>query len=250
MSTLTTPRPAHVQAMSTRLVGPIRYPLAVRLYDSWWIGRRDADPQLAHTPARGEQPSASLRALDAVRGERCEREWMSAELRAASLIDRRTGLTRMAEALRAQIDEWTTQIEEQGAVSPEDLAHVPKTEAHLDPAQRTARRQREAAARVAPLVSVRDAARRELAGIPRELADIDGKLTTLFDSLRARVTAITHYYERRCNTLIRGYLRRAPGDADHPLNTRIPLRRPAWADAPNPWVPTAATPTINEEPEK
>lgn len=241
MSTHTSTPPVHVAAMSASYARPIRYSPLTRLYDSWWIGRRDADQQLAHIPVGDEQPSASLRALSAKHGEKCERERMSAVLIAAPLIDRRTTLTRRREALRAQVGEWTAQIDRQSMASPEDLASTPRTEAHLDPAQRAARRRREAAARVAPLVSMRDAARRELAGVPLELADIDGRLTTLFESLHARVASLTFHYERRSQTVARGYLRRVPGDAEHPLNARTALRSPAWAEGPNPWLDTTAT---------
>lgn len=251
----TTPPPVHVLAMSAPYARPLRYSPFTRFYDSRWIGRRDADQQLAHTPADGEQPSASLRALSAKHRERCERERMSAVLIAAPLIDRRTTLFRKRDALQmqidewnAQIDEWNTQIDLQGTATAPELASVLKTEAHLEPSQRAARREREASARVAPLVSMRDAAqrelagmRRELAGIPLDLTDIDGRLTTLFESLQARVATLTFHYERRSQAVARGYLRRAPGDAEHPLNTRNALRAPDWATAPNPWLNVATT---------
>lgn len=254
MGNTTTP-PVHIQAMSAPYAHPLRYSPFTRFYDSRWIGRRDADQQLAHTPTGGEQPSASLRALSAKHRERCERERMGAVLIAAPLIDRRTTLFRRREALQTQIDEWNTQIDEwstqidqQGTATTSELAGIQKTEAHLDPSQRAARRQREASARVAPLVGMRDAARRELvsmrrelAGIPLELADVEGRLTTLFESLQARIASLTFHYERRAQTVTRGYLRRTPADADHPLNTRNALRAPDWASAPNPWLDVAAT---------
>lgn len=251
----TTKSPVHVQAMSAPYSRPLRYSVFTRFYDSRWIGRRDADQQLAHTPAAGEQPSASLRALSAKHRERCERERMGAVLIAAPLIDRRTTLFRKRDALQmqidewnTQIDEWNTQIDEQGTATADELASVRKTEAHMDTSQRAARRQREASTRVAPLVSMRAAAqrelvgmRRELAGIPLELADIDGRLTTLFESLQARVATLTFHYERRSQAVARGYLRRTPADAEHPLNTRSALRVPDWASAPNPWLDVTAT---------
>lgn len=237
MKTHTSPQTAaHVSAMRAPLVTSIPYSPAVRFYDSWWIGRRDADPQLAHGTARDEQPSASLRALDAKLRERCEHERLSAVRIAASTIDNRTSLVRRDAVLRRMIDAWTEQIEQERVVDPAQIGHTAKTEAHLDAAQREGRRQREAAARVAPLVNKRAAACSELDAIQYELADIEGQLTTLFEALQARVAALAHHYERRCSTQIRGYLRRAPGDADHPLNTRVALHVPEWAAGPNPWL--------------
>lgn len=228
--------PVHIQAMSTPLVAPIRYWAPVRFYDSWWIGRRDADPALAHAPYGEEQPSASLRTLEAVFRERAERERMSAVRKAAQLIDRRAALVLAEDPLQQQIEDLGAEVDERNTSNPEALAHIAKTEAHLDPAQREGRRRREAAARVAPLIAQREAARRELTAKRLERADIEAQLGTLYESLRARVNALAHYYERRCNTLVRGYLRRAPGDAQHPLNARTPLRLPAWATEPNPWL--------------
>lgn len=239
MSDTITPS-VHVQAMGTAYARPLRYSTLTRLYDSRWIGRRDADQQLAHTPADGGQPSASLRAISAKHRERCERERMNAVLIAAPLIDRRTSLVRRRDGLLVQVDEWTAQIEQQGAPGAGKAASVHKTEAHLDPAQQAARRERESAARIAPLTRMRDAARHELAGIPLELADIEGRLTTLFESLQARVGTLTFHYERRAQTIARGYLRRTPGDAEHPLNTRESLRPPTWASGPNPWLDATA----------
>lgn len=240
MSDTTTPS-VHIQAMGTAYSRPLRYSTLTRIYDSRWIGRRDADQQLAHTPAEGEQPSASLRAISAKHRERCERERMSAVLIAAPLIDRCATLVRRRNGLLAQVDEWITQIDQHSAPGTGEAAPVHKTEAHLDPTQQAARRERESAARIAPLARKRDAARHELADIPMELADIEGRLTTLFESLQARVGTLTFHYERRAQTIARGYLRRTPGDAEHPLNTRDALRPPAWASEPNPWLHASAS---------
>lgn len=232
--------PVHIEAMKTPFVSPIRYPWLLQAYDAVWYGRRDARPKLAHEPHDGRQPSASLRRLDAMLQERCEIERRYAVNIAASILDRRQYLMRSRTALLREREELDARIEEMAATSARPTGHVPKAESHLTEAQRSARRGREAAAQIAPLIADRTRVGDALTASALESADLEGRLSTLWESLQAKVTALAFHYERRCSTQVRGYLRRTPAGADHPLNTRAPLRPPTWATQPNPWLPAEA----------
>jgi hypothetical protein len=227
--------------MRTPLLPSIRYPWLLQAYDSVWLGRRDANRELAHEPHDGFQPSASLRRFDAALQERCETERRSGVNIAAPLLDRREYLARSRDALRRQLVDVTVRIEEFGRPAVEPPGQVRASEAHLSVEQRAGRRARELAGLIAPLRAERDRVAHALDAGEIEIADIEGRLRTLWESIQAKVSALGSYYERRCSTLVRGYLRRTPAGADHPLNTRTPVRPPAWAFGPNPWITPAVT---------
>ncbi|WP_125131163.1 hypothetical protein [Microbacterium sp. 10M-3C3] len=233
---------AHHAALRAPLSAPLAYPLRLRLYDGFVVGRRDADTSLAHEPVSGRQPSASLRRLDAELGERCERELWQATAQAAPLIDRRGEILHALPALRAQVDALRARIEAGSASSDAELNRVSATEAHLAPAVVRARRQREAAARLAAPRAQLAALEARIGALEGERAQLEGWLTTLFDGLVTRARALANLYERRAGTLVRSYLRRTPApDAHrHPLNARAPFAPPAWSSGPNPWLSSAA----------
>ncbi len=238
---MTEPSARHA-ALHAPLWAPLPYPLRLRLYDGFVVGRRDADTSLAHEPVSGRQPSASLRRLDAELGERCERELWEATGHAAPMIDRRSEILRTLPVLRDQTDVLRAHIEHDSTPSEAELSRVSATEAHLAPGVVRARRQREAASRLAAPRAQLAALSARIDALESEKAQLEGWLTTLFDGLVTRARALANLYERRAGTLVRSYLRRTPSpDAHrHPLNTRPPFAPPAWAYGPNPWlVPTS-----------
>ena len=228
---------SHYAAMNTPLSPPIPYPFLLRMRDAWFIGRRDAQKTLAHEMIGDAQPSASLRGLAAELSTRCEWELLEAVRIAGPLIDEHREHLRVIASLTLQIAADAVEIEAASVTDPAAYDRVPQSEAHLTPQQRTERRDRETRAAVAPLVARRSATMGQLSARRLREAEIAGNLTTLFEALQARVASLTNHYERRAANQIRAYLRRAPGDADHPLNRRIAFTAPAWASGPNPWLP-------------
>lgn len=241
---------AHRAALRAPLSPSLSYPLRLRLYDGFIVGRRDADTSLAHEPVAGRQPSASLRRLDAELSERCERELWEATGHAAPLIDRRGEILRALPALRAQADLLRGRIEHDSTPSEVDLNRVSATEAHLAPEVVRARRQREAAARLSAPRTQLAVLTAHIDALETEKAQLEGWLTTLFDGLATRARALANLYERRAGTLVRSYLRRTPApDAHrHPLNMRTPFTPPAWAAGSNPWLAAPIAPAPTSQP--
>lgn len=228
----------HRTAMSAPLARPLPYPFVQRLRDAWFIGRRDAPKELAHESTDDVQPSASLRGLAAELAARCEWERHEALRIASPLIDEHREHRQVITSLTRQIAEDEVNIATASITEPTAYDRVPQNEAHLTPMQRKERRDRETRKAVAPLIArhranVAQAQAREL-----KSAELAGTLSTLFEALQTRVTTLANHYERRAANQVRGYLRRVPGNADHPLNQRAALRAPAWASEPNPWLTT------------
>lgn len=228
----------HLTALNARFAKEIPYRLWTRVRDGWFVGRRDADADLAHAVPFGDQPSASLRELVAIHQQRCELELLAATRTAAVLLDRRRELALRQSDLAVEHADLARQLASQRQVPADALAAVPRAEAHLTPEQRVGRRAREHAARLAPLVARLTRVEHDQAAAHAALAELDGKLTTLFEGLQSRVAALTRYYERRCAHQIRAYLRRSPAvdGATHPLNTRAQVTEPEWATGSNPWL--------------
>ena len=230
-------RTSHHAAMHKPLAQPIPYPLLQRIRDSWFIGRRDAKKTLAHELVGDHQPSASLRALDAELCTTCEWELLEHVRIASPLIDELREHHHVIESLRGQIAADDAEIADASVTDPAAYERIPKSEAHLTAEQRRDRRDRETRKAVAPVVARRKASAAEVKVRELRVAEIEGSLTTLFEALQARVASLANHYERRAENQVRGYLRRAPGDAAHPLNQRATLTVPAWATGPNPWLP-------------
>ncbi len=228
---------SHYTAMNKPLSRPIPYPFFLRMRDAWFIGRRDAQKKLAHEIVGDSQPSASLRGLAAELSTLCEWELLEAVRIAGPLIDEHREHLRVIASLRRRIAAGAAEIEAASATDPAAYDRVPQSEAHLTPAQRRERRDRETARAAAPIIGRHKATLSELSAREFEDAELVGHLTTLFEALQARVASLANHYERRAANQIRAYLRRAPGDADHPLNQRTAFAVPAWASAPNPWLP-------------
>lgn len=231
---------AHLLALQPRPARPLPYRPWTRLADIV-TGRADATTGLVHESALHTQPSASLRRLEHTLAERCELERVRVIRTAAPLIDRRRQLEKAIEAARAAIPELEERVQTLRETSDPRLSRVGSTEAHLTAAQVTGRRHREAAARLAPHEAALSSLRKRVEALVDEAVAIDGKLITLWEGVQARTAALARHYERRASTQARAYLRRVatPEDAaSHPLNTREPIHRPAWADGTNPWIPS------------
>lgn len=228
---------SHYAAMNKPLSPPLPYPFLLRVRDAWFVGRRDAQKTLAHEVSGDAQPSASLRGLAAELSTRCEWELLEAVRLAGPLIDEHREHLRVIASLTHQIAADAVEIEGLSVTDPAAYERVPQSEAHLTPQQRRERRDRETHAAVAPLIARRAAKVGQLSARQLREAELAGNLTTLFEALQARVTSLANHYERRASNQIRAYLRRAPGDADHPLNQRMAFEAPAWAAGPNPWLP-------------
>ncbi|WP_431778241.1 hypothetical protein [Microbacterium aurantiacum] len=224
--------------MSTPLARPLPYPFLLRMRDAWFIGRRDAQKQLAHEIVGDGQPSASLRALAAELAARCEWERHETIRIASPLIDEHREHREVIASLTHRISEVQAEIDAASITAPAAYERVPKNEAHLTATQRKDRRDRETHKAVAPLIARHRAHVAQVATRELKAAELEGILATLFESLQTRVTTLANHYERRAANQIRSYLRRAPGDADHPLNQRAALAAPAWASEPNPWLAT------------
>ncbi|WP_137772021.1 MULTISPECIES: hypothetical protein [unclassified Microbacterium] len=233
---MTTPK-LHQAAMNLPLASPLPYPLFQRLRDAWIVGRRDGQKKAAHDVTGSEQPSASLRGLDAELTARCEWERLEAIRIASPLIDEHREHLTVITMLNRQIIEANAEIDARSVTDPSEYDRVPKSEAHLTPAQRKERRDREARNAIAPLIARRDASDAQVKTRELQAAEIAGMLVTLFEALQTRVTTLANHYERRAANQIRSYLRRAPGDAEHPLNRRAAFSPPEWACEPNPWLP-------------
>lgn len=226
----------HHVAMNKPLARPLPYPFLQRMRDAWFIGRRDAQKNLAHEITGDSQPSASLRGLAAELAARCEWERLQALRIASPLIDEHHEHLKAIAVLNRQITEDEAEIGTASITEPAVYDRVPKNEAHLTPSQRKERRDRETRRAVAPLIARNGANVAQVAARELKAAELAGILSTLFEGLQTRVTTLANHYERRAANQIRSYLRRAPGDADHPLNQRAALRAPAWASEPNPWL--------------
>lgn len=235
MTTATSP---HVRVLLSQLARPIPYRWVTRLVDRG-IGRSDGRAGLAHEVEEGAQPSASLRRLDADLTERCELERLAATRMAAPLLDLRRQNRKEIEALTDEGDELRLYLETVSGMPAADLNRVGASEAHLPEVQVKARREREAAARLAPLRARLGHTGDRVRALKIELAEIDGKLTTLFEGMQARTWALAEYYERRASNQSRSYLLRTPAEQGlgHPLNTRTKLTAPSWTSGANPWLP-------------
>lgn len=227
---------SHHAAMNKPLSHPLPYPFFLRMRDAWFIGRRDAQKKLAHEIVGDSQPSASLRGLAAELSNLCEWERLETIRIAGPLIDEHREHLRVIASLRRQIAVEATEIEAASATDPAAYDRVPQSEAHLTAAQRRERRDRETARAAAPIIGRHNAKLSQLSTRELKDAELVGHLTTLFEALQARVTSLANHYERRAANQIRAYLRRAPGDADHPLNQRVAFAVPEWATGPNPWL--------------
>lgn len=228
----------HQAAMNKPLARPLPYPFLQRMRDAWFIGRRDAQKKLAHEITGDSQPSASLRGLAAELAVRCEWERHETIRIASPLIDEHREHLEVIASLNRQITEDEAEIGTASITEPAAYGRVPKNEAHLTPAQRKERRDRETRKAVAPLIARHRTNIAQLKSRELKAAELAGILSTLFEALQTRVTTLANHYERRAANQIRSYLRRAPGDADHPLNQRAALSAPAWASEPNPWLPS------------
>lgn len=228
---------SHHAAMNKPLARPLPYPLLQRVRDAWFIGRRDAQKKLAHEITGDSQPSASLRGLAAELAARCEWERLEAVRIASPLIDEHREHLKVTAALTRQIAEGAAAIDVASVTEPAVYDRVPKSEAHLTPEQRKDRRDRETRKAAAPIIARQKANVAQVNARELKAAELAGNLATLFEALQARVTTLANHYERRAENQIRSYLRRAPGDADHPLNQRTALTVPTWATESNPWLP-------------
>ena len=239
----------YVYALRRRFARPIHYTWVVRAFDSWIIGRSDADAKLAHEVAESaDQPSASLRRLDSQKTQRSAREQLRAIQIAAPLIDRRRAVTTAIEQLEHDIAAFKAELDEHAASDKELSTRYP-SESHLTDDEVRSRRSGEIEKkRLGPTRRKLADAQTSLVNLHKQLAELDAQLQTLHEGLIARVVAITHYYETRAQTQIRAYLRRTPEteDASHPLNRRSALAVPSWATEPLPVWLTTIMPSTSE----
>lgn len=235
---MTTSSQLHIQALHQPTVSPRHYGLITRIADGH-NGRRDARHGLARKAGDNQQPTHSLRRLKADNDERCELEYRAAVTTAAILIDQARILDHKITADEAEIADLREHLEAARTSAASEPIATHATEQHLTRDVVAGRRQREVAARLAPLEAAVRRAEDQLVRDRATRAEVHGQLETLWDGTKSRVFAIADFFERRATTQARAYLRRKPPKADetHPLMTRSTITAPDWAYQPNPWLP-------------
>ncbi|MBX3089877.1 MAG: hypothetical protein KF772_04760 [Cryobacterium sp.] len=238
--------PSHVRALRKSSVLPRIYGPFTRYWDTR-SGRLDGDAGLAVQAADRGQPTHSLGRLQAETDERCELNYRRAVTIAVEIMERARILqNRIKTDLEeiARLREQITQMTEEAEASPVAIA---ATERHLPERAILSRRQRETAARRAPLQKKIESAQERIHADSSALAEERGRLEILWDGTVSRALAIADFFERRANSQARAYLRRNPPEKSqpHPMNTRAPITAPEWVHSANPWI--EQLPAVSEE---